>query len=187
MRMAVFLNILNRWESAELNQEEAAEAFGVSERTFRRWTRRYEEEGEAGLLDRKQKKRTFNVLPKPDNLIRYPQYLSHILSSRAVTQVTPRSTIAGTIRIILYRADSLLIVRRLRGVRETRRSFRDAILERLPLDFPSFYGIFSTNATASAIYRTYLKKCASTGSGQFLVINSCSSPESRKTFSATPF
>ena len=51
VRMAVFLNILNRWESAELNQEEAAELLGVSERTFRRWTRRYEEEGEAGLLD----------------------------------------------------------------------------------------------------------------------------------------
>jgi hypothetical protein len=28
VRMAVFLNILNRWESAELNQEEAAELFG---------------------------------------------------------------------------------------------------------------------------------------------------------------
>ena len=52
VRMAVFLNILSRWESAELNQEEAAEPLGVSERTFRRWTRRYEEEGEAGLFDR---------------------------------------------------------------------------------------------------------------------------------------
>jgi hypothetical protein len=37
--MAMFLNILNRWESAELNQE-AGELLGVSERTFRRWTRR---------------------------------------------------------------------------------------------------------------------------------------------------
>ncbi len=52
VRMAMFLNLLNRWESAELNQEEAAELLGVSERTFRRWTRRYEEDGEAGLLDR---------------------------------------------------------------------------------------------------------------------------------------
>ena len=41
VRMAVFLNILSRWESAELNQEEAAELLGVSERTFPRWTRRY--------------------------------------------------------------------------------------------------------------------------------------------------
>jgi transposase len=53
VRMTVFLNVLSRWESAELNQEEAAELLGVSERTFRRWTRRYEEEGEAGLIDRR--------------------------------------------------------------------------------------------------------------------------------------
>jgi hypothetical protein len=50
VRMTVFLNLLHRWESAELNQEEAAELLGVSERTFRRWTRAYEEEGEAGLV-----------------------------------------------------------------------------------------------------------------------------------------
>jgi hypothetical protein len=43
--MAMFSNILSCWESAELNQEEAAELLEVSERTFRRWTRRYEEEG----------------------------------------------------------------------------------------------------------------------------------------------
>ena len=30
VRMAVFLNILNRWELAELNQEEAAELLGVT-------------------------------------------------------------------------------------------------------------------------------------------------------------
>jgi DNA-binding Lrp family transcriptional regulator len=53
VRMAMFLNILDRWESAELNQEEAAELLGIDVRTFRRWTRRYEEEGEAGLLDRR--------------------------------------------------------------------------------------------------------------------------------------
>jgi transposase len=46
--MAMFLNLRRRWESAELNREEAAELLGVSERTFRRWMRRYEEEGEAG-------------------------------------------------------------------------------------------------------------------------------------------
>jgi len=53
VRMARFLNLLHRWESAELNQEEAAELLGVDVRTFRRWTRRYEEEGEAGLVDRR--------------------------------------------------------------------------------------------------------------------------------------
>ena len=40
VRMAMFLTLLYRWESAELNQEEAAELLGVGERTFRRWTRR---------------------------------------------------------------------------------------------------------------------------------------------------
>jgi hypothetical protein len=39
VRMAKFLTLLHRWESAELNQEEAADLLG-SERTFRRWTRR---------------------------------------------------------------------------------------------------------------------------------------------------
>jgi transposase len=53
VRMAMFLNLLSRWESAELNQEEAAELLGVTEWTFRRWTRRYEEEGESGLVDRR--------------------------------------------------------------------------------------------------------------------------------------
>ena len=53
VRMTVFLNLLHRWESAEFNQAEAAELLGVSERTFRRWTRRYEEDGEAGLIDRR--------------------------------------------------------------------------------------------------------------------------------------
>jgi DNA-binding ferritin-like protein (Dps family) len=40
VRMAMFLNLLHRWESAELNQEEAVELLGVDVRTFRRWTRR---------------------------------------------------------------------------------------------------------------------------------------------------
>ena len=63
VRMAVFLNILDRWESAELNQDEAAELFGVSERTFRRWRRRYEEDGEAGLLDRRLGKASGKRVP----------------------------------------------------------------------------------------------------------------------------
>jgi transposase len=36
-----------------LSQLEAAKLLGMGERTFRRWSRRYEEEGEAGLLDRR--------------------------------------------------------------------------------------------------------------------------------------
>ena len=63
VRMAVFLNLLRRWESAELSQEETAELLGVSERTFRRWTRRYEEEGEAGLVDRRLGKASGKRVP----------------------------------------------------------------------------------------------------------------------------
>jgi hypothetical protein len=40
VRMAKFLTLLHRRESAELDQEEAADLLGVGERTFRRWTRR---------------------------------------------------------------------------------------------------------------------------------------------------
>ena len=63
VRMARFLNLLHRLGSAELNQEEAAELLGVSARTFRRWTRRYEEEGEAGLLDRRLGKASGRRVP----------------------------------------------------------------------------------------------------------------------------
>jgi transposase len=63
VRMAMFLNILRRWESAELNQEEAAELLGVSERTFRRWRDRYDEEGEAGLMDRRLGKASGKRVP----------------------------------------------------------------------------------------------------------------------------
>jgi transposase len=62
-RMTVFLYLLHRWESAELNQAEAAELLGVSERTFRRWTRRYEEGGEAGLSDRRLGKASGRRVP----------------------------------------------------------------------------------------------------------------------------
>lgn len=48
-----FVRILNRWEGKELSQAEAAEILGVTERTFRRWHQRYDEEGPAGLLDRR--------------------------------------------------------------------------------------------------------------------------------------
>jgi hypothetical protein len=44
---------LDHHEASELNQIEAAELPGVSERTFRRWCVRYDKAGEAGLLDRR--------------------------------------------------------------------------------------------------------------------------------------
>jgi transposase len=53
VRMLRFRDILGRYESNEFNQIEAAELLGVSERTFRRWCQRFEEDGETGLLDRR--------------------------------------------------------------------------------------------------------------------------------------
>ena len=47
VRVIKFRSVLDRYESNELTQCEAAE------RTFRRWQQRYEEAGEAGLLDRR--------------------------------------------------------------------------------------------------------------------------------------
>lgn len=51
--MIRFRSVLGRYEGDELNQMEAAEMLGVSERTFRRWCKRFEDEGEAGLSDRR--------------------------------------------------------------------------------------------------------------------------------------
>ena len=52
VRMLKFMDVFGRWEASALSQLEASELLGMGERTFRRWCRRYEEDGEAGLLDR---------------------------------------------------------------------------------------------------------------------------------------
>ena len=53
IRVLRFLDILGRYEAAEFSQAEAAALLGVGERTFRRWRQRFEDDGEAGLLDRR--------------------------------------------------------------------------------------------------------------------------------------
>lgn len=53
LRRMRFEHTLDRYERGDLSQLEAAEILGVSERTFRRWQGRYEEEGAAGLSDRR--------------------------------------------------------------------------------------------------------------------------------------
>jgi transposase len=52
-RMQKFRDVLSRWERRELSMMEAGELLGMSERQFRRYRERFEEEGEAGLLDRR--------------------------------------------------------------------------------------------------------------------------------------
>jgi hypothetical protein len=51
--MQKFRDVLSRWEGRELSLLEAAELLGMSERQFRRYRGRFEEEGEAGLVDRR--------------------------------------------------------------------------------------------------------------------------------------
>jgi transposase len=48
-----FSSLLERQDRREITQEEAAELLGVHVRTFQRWAGRFEEEGEAGLADRR--------------------------------------------------------------------------------------------------------------------------------------
>jgi hypothetical protein len=53
LRMLKFLDVLSRWERRELSVIEAGELLGMSERQFRRYRDRHEEDGEAGLIDRR--------------------------------------------------------------------------------------------------------------------------------------
>ena len=43
------MDVLSRWEAGRLSMLEAGELLGMSERQFRRYRDRYEEEGLAGL------------------------------------------------------------------------------------------------------------------------------------------
>ena len=52
-RMQKFRDVLSRWERGDLSMMEAGELLGVSERQFRRYRDRYEEDGLAGLVDRR--------------------------------------------------------------------------------------------------------------------------------------
>ena len=63
VRMIKFLDVLGRYEASEFSQLDAAELLGVGERTFRRWRRRFEDEGEAGLLDRRLGKASGKRVP----------------------------------------------------------------------------------------------------------------------------
>jgi len=62
-RMQKFRDVLSRWERKELSALEAGEILGVSERQFRRYRRRYEEDGLAGLIDRRLGKASARRVP----------------------------------------------------------------------------------------------------------------------------
>ncbi|ARP68280.1 hypothetical protein A9K65_033355 (plasmid) [Mesorhizobium sp. WSM1497] len=55
--------LLSRWNGGDLSMMEAGELLGMSERKFRRYRERYEEAGEAGLLDRRLGKLSTRRVP----------------------------------------------------------------------------------------------------------------------------
>jgi transposase len=62
-RMTKFADVLKRWERKELSAQESGEILGCSERQFRRWRRRYEEDGDAGLADRRPGRASVRRVP----------------------------------------------------------------------------------------------------------------------------
>ncbi len=63
LRMLKLRETLTRWEAGHLSQLEAAEVLGMSERTFRRWARRFEVDGETGLTDHRLGRRSGHAVP----------------------------------------------------------------------------------------------------------------------------
>jgi hypothetical protein len=62
-RMQKFRDVLSRWELGELSMMEAGELLGMSERQFRRYRGRYEEDGVEGLVDGRLGKRSPKRVP----------------------------------------------------------------------------------------------------------------------------
>jgi len=65
LRRMRFSSILDRHTGGHITQAEAAEMLGIGERTFRRWRDRFDDEGEAGLADRRLEHRAFNRTHSP--------------------------------------------------------------------------------------------------------------------------
>jgi len=61
--MQKFRDVLSRWERKSLSALEAAEILGCSERQFRRYRVRYEEEGLDGLIDKRLGKASAKRVP----------------------------------------------------------------------------------------------------------------------------
>jgi len=65
-RMQKFRDVLSRWERGALSMMEAGELLGMSERQFRRYRDRYEEDGLEGLIDRRLGKPSPKRVPAGD-------------------------------------------------------------------------------------------------------------------------
>jgi transposase len=76
-RMQKFRDVLSRWERRELSGLEAGEILGVSERQFRRYRERYEEDGLSGLVDRRLGKASAKRVPVDKIAWMLGQYRTH--------------------------------------------------------------------------------------------------------------
>ena len=74
--MKKFRDVLSRWERKELSGLEAGELLGVSERQFRRYRDRYEEDGLAGLADKRLGKASVRRVPVDEIAWMLDQYRS---------------------------------------------------------------------------------------------------------------
>lgn len=70
-----------QWQSErKLTNEEAAEMLGVCERTYRRWCRRYEEEGITGLLDGRLEKAAHNSASVDEVMVVLSLFETHYIN-----------------------------------------------------------------------------------------------------------
>ena len=76
-RMQKFKDVLSRWTKKQLSALDAAEILGMSERSFRRFRRRYEEDGETGLLDKRLGKASAKGVPADQVEWMLDQYRTH--------------------------------------------------------------------------------------------------------------
>lgn len=68
VRQMRFAELYERRQRRELTMAEAGEILGVTERTFRRWSERYETEGAAGLADRRLGRASARAVPVDEAL-----------------------------------------------------------------------------------------------------------------------
>ncbi len=66
VRMNQFERVYRRWKEKKVTQAEAAEQLGIGERTFRRYTVRYSNQGMRGLLDRRLGALSHNRAPQEE-------------------------------------------------------------------------------------------------------------------------
>lgn len=97
IRTMRFEEAFARWQERRLTQEEAACLLGVHERTFRRYIDRYEEEGPAGLADKRLSQVSHRCAPV-DEVVRLETVTGSAMTagtSNTFTAFTRPSTVAS--------------------------------------------------------------------------------------------